>query len=75
MKSDIETRLVSQIAQQEELIRHLIITLENAVRLLESVRAYVPNPIEWDNVLDGLWREIEASEKMVKNHSSCSSQD
>ena len=71
MRLDCERHLQPPMTQQEGLISHLIITLKNTVRLLESVRVYVPNPIEWDNMLDGLWREIEVSERMAKNHSSC----
>jgi len=45
-------RLLSQAAQREQVIRHLYITLNNTIRLLENVRPYVPNLLEWDNMLD-----------------------
>ena len=73
MASDIESRLQSQIAQAEDLIRHLSITLNNALKLLEWAREFVPNPIEWDNMLDALHRDVEASKKLLmvlRGHSS-----
>jgi hypothetical protein len=67
LKSDVELRLESKIAQQEQLIRKLLITLANTGKLLESVLEHVPNPIEWSNMLDYLYRDIDASGKVLKN--------
>jgi hypothetical protein len=59
---EYENRLLSQAAQREQVIRHLYITLNNAIRLLENVRPYVPNLLEWDNMLDhyyGILKEFK----------------
>jgi hypothetical protein len=64
VRREHESQLLSQIAQYEQVIRHLHITLNNAIRLLENVRPYVPNIIEWDNMLDHYYRVLQIPEKM-----------
>ena len=64
IRREHEIQLLSQIAQYEQIIRHLYITLNNAIRLLENVRPYVPNIIEWDNMLDHYYTVLQIPEKM-----------
>ena len=66
-------RLLSQAAQREQVIRHLYITLNNTIRLLENVRPYVPNLLEWDNMLDhyyGILKEfkLEGHDLFTQDH-------
>ena len=53
--------------QAEELIRHLSILLNNTAQLLENVTELVPNQIEWANMLDGIHRSVEESEKELED--------
>jgi hypothetical protein len=65
-----ERRLLSQAARREQVIRHLYITLNNSIRLLENVRVYVPNLLEWDNMLDHYYGILKKSEMVVHSQRS-----
>ena len=67
---ECEIRLLSQGAQSEQFIRHLYITLNNAIRLLENVRPFVPNLLEWDNMLDHYYGILNDSRNVIKSQKS-----
>lgn len=67
MNTDKEIRS-QPMDQSEELTRSLSILLNNTVQLLENIMEYVPNQIEWANMLDGIHREVEESEKELKDY-------
>ena len=70
VRTECEIRLLSKIARLEQIIRHLHITLNNTVRLLEKVRPYVPNILEWDNMLDHYYRVLKTSDELETSQKS-----
>ena len=72
---ECEIRLLSQGAQREQFMRHLYITLNNTILLLENVRPYVPNLLEWDNMLDHYYGILNESKRVIKSQKSYAQPD